>query len=238
MRPPAGRPCAFHVCPQAPPPAAPPRQRHGGTGGGHRRGLPAALLPLGVGNSKNLQVLVPARAGLTLVSVPTQDKYFRLENINSPKILVKSVLDYDAVQKVSLVLHVQVRVWSGGAEAAAPLLLSAVKHLPGHLQRLRLQQALLHLRGLHHRARQGRGQPPAVVPALLQDQLGDGQTVREQRLQRQGEPHGEGGEGSTPGPGAEEGPPLRTFCCCSPAGRALGAGAGAAVRQGRGQEPE
>ncbi|XP_041796296.1 cadherin-related family member 5 [Chelmon rostratus] len=35
------------------------------------------------------------------------DKYFRLENINSPKILVKSVLDYDIVQKISLVLHVQ-----------------------------------------------------------------------------------------------------------------------------------
>lgn len=37
-----------------------------------------------------------------------QDKYFRLENINSPKILVKSILDYDVVQKISLVLHVQV----------------------------------------------------------------------------------------------------------------------------------
>ncbi|CAJ1050077.1 cadherin-related family member 5-like [Xyrichtys novacula] len=35
------------------------------------------------------------------------DKYFRLENINSPRILVKSVLDYDAVQKISLVLHVR-----------------------------------------------------------------------------------------------------------------------------------
>ncbi|KAM3624684.1 uncharacterized protein V6R79_000097 [Siganus canaliculatus] len=35
------------------------------------------------------------------------EKYFRLENINSPKILVKSILDYDAVQKISLVLHVQ-----------------------------------------------------------------------------------------------------------------------------------
>ncbi|XP_019112627.2 cadherin-related family member 5 [Larimichthys crocea] len=35
------------------------------------------------------------------------DKYFRLENINSPKILVKSLLDYDVVQKISLVLHVQ-----------------------------------------------------------------------------------------------------------------------------------
>lgn len=38
-----------------------------------------------------------------------QDKYFRLENINSPKIIVKSILDYDVVQKISLVLHV--RVW-------------------------------------------------------------------------------------------------------------------------------
>ncbi|CAN9507308.1 unnamed protein product [Ophioblennius macclurei] len=35
------------------------------------------------------------------------DKYFRLENINSPKIVVKSILDYDVVQKISLVLHVQ-----------------------------------------------------------------------------------------------------------------------------------
>ncbi|XP_028256760.1 cadherin-related family member 5-like [Parambassis ranga] len=35
------------------------------------------------------------------------DKYFRLENINSPKILVRSILDYDVVQKISLVLHVQ-----------------------------------------------------------------------------------------------------------------------------------
>lgn len=38
-----------------------------------------------------------------------QDKYFRLENINTPKIIVKSILDYDVVQKISLVLHVQVR---------------------------------------------------------------------------------------------------------------------------------
>ncbi|XP_038557388.1 cadherin-related family member 5 [Micropterus salmoides] len=37
----------------------------------------------------------------------TQDKYFRLENINTPKILVKSILDYDVVQKISLILHVQ-----------------------------------------------------------------------------------------------------------------------------------
>ncbi|XP_068596906.1 cadherin-related family member 5 [Brachionichthys hirsutus] len=36
-----------------------------------------------------------------------QDKYFRLENINSPKILVKSILDYDVVQKIPLVLHVK-----------------------------------------------------------------------------------------------------------------------------------
>lgn len=35
------------------------------------------------------------------------DKYFRLENINTPKILVKSIIDYDVVQKISLVLHVQ-----------------------------------------------------------------------------------------------------------------------------------
>ncbi|XP_056269668.1 cadherin-related family member 5 [Pseudoliparis swirei] len=38
---------------------------------------------------------------------PATDKYFRLENINSPKIIVKSLLDYDVVQKISLVLHVQ-----------------------------------------------------------------------------------------------------------------------------------
>ncbi|XP_030270589.1 cadherin-related family member 5 [Sparus aurata] len=35
------------------------------------------------------------------------DKYFRLESINSPKIIVKSLLDYDVVQKIALVLHVQ-----------------------------------------------------------------------------------------------------------------------------------
>ncbi|KAK2853621.1 hypothetical protein Q5P01_006282 [Channa striata] len=35
------------------------------------------------------------------------DKYFRLENINTPRIIVKSILDYDVVQKISLVLHVQ-----------------------------------------------------------------------------------------------------------------------------------
>ncbi|XP_067351462.1 cadherin-related family member 5 isoform X2 [Channa argus] len=35
------------------------------------------------------------------------DKYFRLENINTPRIVVKSILDYDVVQKLSLVLHVQ-----------------------------------------------------------------------------------------------------------------------------------
>uniref|UniRef100_A0A8C5DT22 Cadherin-related family member 5-like n=1 Tax=Gouania willdenowi TaxID=441366 RepID=A0A8C5DT22_GOUWI len=35
------------------------------------------------------------------------DKYFRLENVNTPKIVVKSLLDYDVVQKISLVLHVQ-----------------------------------------------------------------------------------------------------------------------------------
>lgn len=69
------------------------------------------------------------------------------------------------------------------------------KCVPGYLQWLRLQQALLHLRGLHHSARQRRGQPPPVVPAVFPDQLGDGQTVRERWLQRPGEPHGEGGEG-------------------------------------------
>ncbi|XP_037103457.1 cadherin-related family member 5 isoform X1 [Syngnathus acus] len=37
----------------------------------------------------------------------TMDKYFRLENINTPKLLVKSVIDYDVVQKISLILHVQ-----------------------------------------------------------------------------------------------------------------------------------
>ncbi|XP_033481716.1 cadherin-related family member 5 [Epinephelus lanceolatus] len=38
---------------------------------------------------------------------PATDKYFRLENVNTPKIVVKSILDYDVVQKISLVLHVQ-----------------------------------------------------------------------------------------------------------------------------------
>ncbi|XP_033847706.2 cadherin-related family member 5 [Periophthalmus magnuspinnatus] len=38
---------------------------------------------------------------------PASDKYFRLENTTSPKIVVKSVIDYDTIQKISLVLHVQ-----------------------------------------------------------------------------------------------------------------------------------
>ncbi|KAM8876522.1 cadherin-related family member 5 [Synchiropus picturatus] len=38
---------------------------------------------------------------------PATDKYFRLENINSPRLLVKSIIEYDVVQKISLVLHVQ-----------------------------------------------------------------------------------------------------------------------------------
>ncbi|KAL3065906.1 hypothetical protein OYC64_015947 [Pagothenia borchgrevinki] len=38
---------------------------------------------------------------------PATDKYFRLENINTPRIIVKSILDYDVVQKIALVLHVQ-----------------------------------------------------------------------------------------------------------------------------------
>lgn len=56
----------------------------------------------------------PLSLSRSSVSPPTQDKYFRLENINSPKILVRSVLDYDVVQKVSLVLHVQVGPWGKG----------------------------------------------------------------------------------------------------------------------------
>ncbi|CAL8351408.1 unnamed protein product [Merluccius merluccius] len=38
---------------------------------------------------------------------PTTDKYFRLENINTPRILVQNILDYDVIQKINLVLHVQ-----------------------------------------------------------------------------------------------------------------------------------
>ncbi|CAL1604791.1 unnamed protein product [Knipowitschia caucasica] len=38
---------------------------------------------------------------------PATDKYFRLENATSPKIVVRSVIDYDTIQKVTLVLHVQ-----------------------------------------------------------------------------------------------------------------------------------
>ncbi|XP_072321408.1 cadherin-related family member 5 isoform X2 [Eucyclogobius newberryi] len=38
---------------------------------------------------------------------PATDKYFQLENITSPKIVVKSIIDYDTIQKISLVLHVQ-----------------------------------------------------------------------------------------------------------------------------------
>lgn len=111
------------------------------------------------------------------------------------------------------------------------------KRVPGYLQRLRLQQALLHLRGLCHSARQRRGQPPPVVPAVFPDQLGDGQTVRERWLQRSGEPHGEGGEGVHVHVTVVR-VPLRTFFLRSPAGWSFGAGAGAVVRQRRGQEQE
>ncbi|XP_037835880.1 cadherin-related family member 5 [Kryptolebias marmoratus] len=45
---------------------------------------------------------------------PATDKHFYLENINTPKILVKSILDYDVVHKISLVLHVQ-DTFSGSA---------------------------------------------------------------------------------------------------------------------------
>ncbi|XP_056134228.1 cadherin-related family member 5 isoform X2 [Lampris incognitus] len=38
---------------------------------------------------------------------PPTDRYFRLESANSPKLLVQSIMDHDAVQKISLVLHVQ-----------------------------------------------------------------------------------------------------------------------------------
>lgn len=44
-------------------------------------------------------------------SLLKQDKYFRLENIHTPNILVRSIMDYDVVQKISLVLHVQVHTY-------------------------------------------------------------------------------------------------------------------------------
>ncbi|XP_016887956.1 cadherin-related family member 5 isoform X2 [Cynoglossus semilaevis] len=37
----------------------------------------------------------------------TTDKYFQLEKPTNPKIVVKNLLDFDVVQKISLVLHVQ-----------------------------------------------------------------------------------------------------------------------------------
>nr|XP_020475554.1 cadherin-related family member 5-like [Monopterus albus] len=50
------------------------------------------------------------------------DKYFRLENINTPKIVVKSILDYDVVQKISLILHVQDT--SSGSTSSEPFFTS------------------------------------------------------------------------------------------------------------------
>uniref|UniRef100_A0A4W5JDU0 Cadherin domain-containing protein n=1 Tax=Hucho hucho TaxID=62062 RepID=A0A4W5JDU0_9TELE len=35
------------------------------------------------------------------------NRYLRLENANTPNILVQNIIDYDSVQKISLVLHVQ-----------------------------------------------------------------------------------------------------------------------------------
>ncbi|KAL1007780.1 hypothetical protein UPYG_G00091500 [Umbra pygmaea] len=35
------------------------------------------------------------------------DRYLRLQNVNTPNILVQNILDYDSVQKIHLVLHVQ-----------------------------------------------------------------------------------------------------------------------------------
>ncbi|XP_010867403.1 cadherin-related family member 5 [Esox lucius] len=35
------------------------------------------------------------------------DRYFRLQNANTPNILVQNIIDYDSVQKIQLVLHVQ-----------------------------------------------------------------------------------------------------------------------------------
>lgn len=46
---------------------------------------------------------------LLFLCLVTKDKYFRLENINTPKLIVKSILDYDVIQKIPLVLHVQVQ---------------------------------------------------------------------------------------------------------------------------------
>lgn len=63
----------------------------------------------------------------------------------------------------------------------------------GHIQRLRLQQALFHLSCLHHCAGEGHWQPSAVVPALSQGFPRGGQAVCEQRLPRPSEPHWEGG---------------------------------------------
>lgn len=107
----------LHACLHAPSPAALSHQLHGGPGGGHRRRFAAAVLSPGVRNGENVpdpsQVLNCGSCTGCIgfffsLSMTIQDKYFRLENINSPKILVKSILDYDVVQKISLVLHVQV----------------------------------------------------------------------------------------------------------------------------------
>ena len=140
--------------------------------------------------------MFPCEGCEVLVAHLPQEKYFRLENITSPKILVRGVLDYDAVQKISLVLHVRVRpsLSNHNVQEAAALRPLTYQTPPGHLQRLGLRPALLHVGGHHHRAGQGRGQPAAVVPAVSEDQPGDGQAVRERRLQRQSQPDREGGE--------------------------------------------
>lgn len=66
--------------------------------------------------------LIPAKNQLIwyiLHNLLSQEKYFRLENINTPKILVRNILDYDVVQKISLVLHVQVQE---GCSSLLPIL--------------------------------------------------------------------------------------------------------------------
>lgn len=128
-----------------------------------------------------------------------QDKYFRLENVNTPRILVKSIIDYDVVQKISLVLHVQVPPSSLHETHLLAVTPASVwpftsETLPGHVRRFGLQRALLHLRGVDHGSREGRGQPAAVVSAVHQDQPGHRQAVCERRLQREGQPDGERGE--------------------------------------------
>lgn len=55
-----------------------------------------------------IDTLSTVKTVFDLICLSPQDKYFQLEKPTNPKIVVKNLLDFDVVQKISLVLHVQV----------------------------------------------------------------------------------------------------------------------------------